>query len=154
MTQATVTASLLLVAGLCAAADPVQAQVPGRNLGIGGQLGDPSGLTLKLYRHPGFAYDFLLAWDLDDDAFFLNLHGLYERPLQDTPLRYYLGPGVYVGVRDRPGASDTFVGISGNFGINYFIERFELFGQLTPRLRLAPSTDGDLGGGIGLRYYL
>lgn len=156
MMKSTTTLLFFLVAGLLfGSAEEAQAQYRRGGLGIGGQLGDPSGLTLKLYRRPGFAYDFLLAWDLDADVLFLNVHGLYERPLRTAPVRFFYGPGLYVGFRDRDPADDEVVlGISGSFGVNYFIEQFELFAQLTPRLRVVPDTDGSLGGGIGLRFYL
>lgn len=128
------------------------AQRAGRSFGIGGQLGDPSGLTLRLYQRTGFAYDLLASWDLDN-YFLFNVHGVYEKPLRGAPVHYYLGPGAFVGFTDRAGDDDVWLGISGLFGLNYFIERFEIFLQLSPRLSLLPDTDGDLGGGIGLRYY-
>lgn len=139
---------------LFAGAPQARAQSPAGNVGIGGQLGDPSGLTLKLYQRPGFAYEFLGAWDLNN-FIFLNAHALYERPIPDSPLRYYLGPGVLVGIREGDGDDDddVVVGISGEFGVNFFVERFEVFLHLTPRLGIIPDTDGEIGGGIGLRYY-
>ena len=130
------------------------AQDPASDIGIGGQIGEPSGVTLKLYQRPGFAYEFLAAWDLDT-FFFLNGHALYERPIPDSPLRYYLGPGLIIGIRQDSGnETDLVVGISGQAGVNFFVERFEVFLHLTPRLDVIPSTDGEIGGGIGLRYYL
>ena len=132
-----------------------RAQSPAGDLGLGGQIGDPSGITLKIYQRPGFAYEFLAAWDLDD-FFFLNGHALFERPIPDSPLRYYLGPGIVVGVEedDGPGGgNDLVLGISGQFGVNFFVERFEVFLHLTPRLTVIPNTQGNIGGGIGLRYY-
>jgi hypothetical protein len=126
--------------------------IPGRT-GLGGQIGTPSGVTLKLYQNPGFAYDFLAAWDFDNN-FFLNVHGLYERPIPESPLRYYLGPGGYIGVRTHPQRdSELTVGLSATLGVNFFVEQFEIFLQVTPRLDLAPATSGQFGGGVGLRYY-
>jgi len=133
----------------------VHAQAPAGSVGLGGQIGDPSGLTLKLYQRSGLAYDLLAAWDLDD-FFFLNGHVLYEKPVPDSPLRYYLGPGVVLGLRHSPRSEsdDVVIGISGQFGLNFFVEQFEVFLQLTPRLDLLPGTKADVGGGVGLRYYL
>jgi hypothetical protein len=132
-----------------------QAQGPAGDLGLGGQIGDPSGITLKIYQRPTFAYELVAAWDLDD-FFFLNGHALFERPIPDSPLRYYLGPGVVIGVQDDDtprSRNDVVVGISGQAGVNFFVERFEVFLHLTPRLNVIPDTDGEIGGGIGLRYY-
>lgn len=150
--QPTALLPFLLLAVLLAT--DARAQDPASDIGIGGQIGDPSGVTLKLYQRPGFSYEFLAAWDLDS-FFFLNGHALYERPIPDSPLRYYLGPGVIIGIReDSNDETDLVVGISGQVGVNFFVERFEVFLHLTPRLDVIPSTDGDIGGGIGLRYYL
>lgn len=133
---------------------PAEAQrVPG-NVGIGLQLGDPSGVSLQFYsREP--AWDFLAAWDFDD-FFFLNVHALYDRPLGDRrDFFLFYGPGGFIGFRDRDRRDDddVVVGISGTIGIGFLIEEFEIFGRITPRLSLVPDTDGDVGGGIGARYW-
>jgi hypothetical protein len=145
-------ALLVLPLLLILMAAPVRAQ---GGVGLGGQIGDPSGLTLKLYNPGRVSYDFLVAWDLDD-FFFLNVHGLYERRLNTTEdFRFFYGPGGFLGFRDRPRDEDddAVLGISGTFGLGFYIEQFEIFGQLTPRLALVPDTNGDLGGGIGVRFY-
>lgn len=126
-------------------------RVPG-NVGIGFQIGDPSGVTLQFYN-PEPSWDFLAAWDWDD-FFLLNVHALYERPLGNRPDLYvFYGPGAFLGFVERAGDDEISIGISGTVGIGYLIEQFEIFGQLTPRLSLVPSTDGHFGGGIGARYY-
>ncbi len=149
------TLAAVATALLLGVAVPACAQSPAGSIGLGGQIGDPSGLALKVYQRPGFAYDVLAAWDLDD-FFFLNGHALYEKEIPDSPLRYYLGPGIVLGFRDDRPARDeaeVVVGISGQFGLNFFVEQFEVFLQITPRLHVIPDTDGDIGGGVGLRYY-
>lgn len=127
--------------------------------GFGGQLGEPSGVTLKIFSEGGPSYDFLAAWDLDD-FFFLNGHALFESDIDaeniDQDFEWFLGPGAYVGIIDRPDpiGDDAIVGISGTVGLNFIVDRrFEFYGQLTPRIALIPDTDGDVGGGIGFRYY-
>ena len=104
--------------------------------------------------------DLLFAWDFDDDDrdfFFVNVHGLFFKPLSASPrFNFYYGPGAYIGVRDhnrRDRDDDTVLGFSGNFGINVEIERFDIFLQLTPRLDLVPDTDFDIGGGLGARFF-
>lgn len=156
--------ALLVAAALLAlipADAAAQSQTPPGRTGLGGQIGDPSGVTLKLYRGTGTALDrsmnvdavdFLAAWDLDD-FFFLNVHAIHERPIQDSPLNVFLGPGLFLGIDEGPGDEDVVLGVSGVFGVNFFVEQFEVFIQLTPRLSLLPDTDGSFGGGVGLRYY-
>ena len=151
-----------LLAGLVAAtcmmvAMPADAQRAPGALGIGGQVGSPSGVTFKVHNPETISYDFLAAWDLDD-FFFLNVHGLYERPLEfenTDNLEYFFGPGAFVGFQEeRGGNNEAVFGISGSFGLNFLLEqRFELYVHLTPRINLIPDTTGRLGGGLGLRYY-
>jgi hypothetical protein len=123
-------------------------------IGLGGQIGEPAGVTLKI-RNPGAtSIDILAAW-VGDDVFFVNVHGLLEKHISSNEkLHLFYGPGGYVGFHDLVNEDDEVVaGISATVGLGYMIEQFDLFGQLTPRLDLTPATDGDFGGGIGLRYY-
>jgi len=125
------------------------------DVGLGVQLGEPSGLRLKFFDSDGSSFSILAAWDLDD-FIYANAHLEFEYPLGNEPaLRYFLGPGVFVGMRDRGRGDDVdvVVGVSGTFGLLYLIERFEIHARLTPRLSLIPETHGDLGGGFGFVYY-
>jgi len=145
--------TIIAIAVLCCGVSTAFAQTntPAGSFGIGGHIGDNSGLTLKAYQRAGFAYDLLASWDFDDHLF-VNVHGLYERAIDGSPLNFYLGPGGFIDVHDRR-ENKVRVGVSGNFGLNFFADRFEVYLQLTPRLSLVPDTDSDIGGGVGLRYY-
>ena len=145
--------TLLVIAVLFCGVSTAHAQTntPAGSFGIGGHIGDNSGLTLKAYQRAGFAYDMLASWDFDD-RLFLHMHGLYERAIDGSPLNFYLGPGAFIDVHDRR-SDNVRVGISGNFGLNFFADRFEVYLQLTPRLSIVPGTESDIGGGVGIRYY-
>lgn len=150
--------AVVFVTGLCAASLPASAQRTSGGVGLGGQLGEPSGVTLKFYDAQGPSYDFLAAWDLDD-RFFLNGHALFENNIQaniDPDLHWFIGPGGFIGVFDAPEPveDDALIGISGTVGLNLvFNRRVELYGRLTPRLEVIPETEGGVGGGLGVRYY-
>lgn len=151
--------ALLLALGLCAAlSTPAQAQRTSGAAGLGGQLGEPSGITLKFYNRNGPSYDFLAAWDLGD-RFFLNAHALFENDIQaniDPDLEWFVGPGGFIGLFDAPAPADdeALIGMSGTIGLNLIFNRqVELYGQITPRISLIPETDGTVGGGLGLRFY-
>ena len=146
------TAAALLA--LVLTAHPAASQDTGGDVAIGGQIGSPSGLTLK-FQNPDLSYELLAAWDLDS-FFLVNLNGLWQRRLQAGESFYlFYGPGAYLGIRDRAADnSDIVVGINVTGGLSYYFERFEAYIRLTPRLNLVPSTTADIGGGIGLRYYL
>lgn len=126
------------------------------DVGIGFQAGQPTGLTIRIYKPNGWSPDFLAAWDLND-FFFLNLHGVRENHLGSSgTAHFFYGPGAFVGIDDRPKELEDEVraGVSGTFGFSFLFDKLELFVQGTPRLELIDSTNFDVGGGIGLRFYL
>jgi hypothetical protein len=157
----------LVLAGLVAGlgATTAHAQRTSGAVGLGGQVGSPSGLSLKFYNEDAPSYDFLAAWDLDD-FFFLNGHATWNFDINaeniDQDFEWFVGPGAYIGIderRDDDPPNDEFndeavIGISGTVGLNFVIDqRFEFYGRVTPRIDVIPSTDGNVGGGIGFRYY-
>ncbi len=147
---------LILILGVIVThTSPAAAQNVDGNIGLGGQVGQPAGISLKVYNPERMSFDFLAAYDLDN-FFFLNVHGLFERPISDNEaLNLIYGPGVFIGTYNRPRGADDDValGVSGRIGLNYYIKQFELFIQITPRLEITPTTTADLGGGLGFRYY-
>jgi hypothetical protein len=128
------------------------------DLGVGAMAGRPGGLTLRLYlvprrELPQYAVDVLLGSDLDEVTF-VDLRLASERPLPESPLHAVVGAGVVVGNDGTLGPQNAIFGLSTLVGVNFFAERFEVFLQLSPRLRLRPSLNGTFDGGVGLRYYL
>ena len=138
---------------------PLEAQRAAGSVGIGGQFGNPSGLTLKIYQPTGLSTDILAAWDLDD-FFFINVHGLLERAIdRNHRVHYFVGPGFFLGLRDNSdeigatGNDDFAAGLSGSLGLNVILGKIELYAQVTPRLQIIDETDTDIGGGVGVRFY-
>ncbi len=124
-----------------------------QSVGVGGQLGEPSGVTLKVYNANSPSYDVLAAWSLQEDNVFLNGHLLVENRISttnlDRPLEWFVGPGAFVGL-----SGDGVLGVSGTVGLNLILtDHISIYGRITPRLALAPGTRGDVGGGLGLRYF-
>lgn len=144
---------IVTLAVFCYLPQSIDAQRSSGDVGIGFQVGQPTGLTLKIYK-PTTSIDFLAAWDWDK-FFFLNIHGVKDQHLNDRQtVHFFYGPGVFVGIRDRaPLDDDIALGISGTFGLDFLIDNVELFIQATPRLELVKSTNFDMGGGGGLRVY-
>ncbi len=148
--------------GLVAFTSLVFNSLSAQNVGIGFQVGDPTGLNLHFRNNTGgMRPDILLAWDANDDDrdfFFVNVHGLwFKRLATKEPFNFFYGPGAFVGVRDRrkkEERNETVIGFSGDFGLNYEFSRLDVFVQLTPRLSIIPGTDFNIGGGLGLRFFL
>lgn len=148
---------VLLLAGLGLIAEAswpltAHAQRTAGRVGVGAQAGRPSGLTTKIYRHAQLAYDLALVWNLRDFVF-VEAHRTHEWPLPNSPLHLLLGPGVFAGLDEAPRSNRATLGISGALGLNFFRERFEVFLQATPRMRLYPATRARLGGSVGVRYF-
>ncbi|WP_412067420.1 hypothetical protein [Rubrivirga sp. IMCC43871] len=137
--------SLLLAAALLVAA-PASAQ-----LAIGGQIGTPTGLSLKAGSGAG-AVILAIGWDLDDSVSAEGHYLLRSRRLQgsDTNLALFYGPGVFV----HTGGRDAF-GVSLGVGLEApLTQEIEIYGLVSPRLQLVEETDFDLGAGLGLRLRL
>lgn len=118
-------------------------------VGIGGLIGDPTGVTVKLGAgRGGLAVDVGL-----DGNLFVQVHYLVrEARLRGAgaDVRFLFGPGGFYQKRD----GDDALGLSALLGLSaYVTPEFELFGQITPGIRLTPDTDGDVGAAVGLRFY-
>lgn len=142
---------LVAVAGLLFSL-PARAQRGAGALGTGFQVGNPGGLTLKWYRTDPVAYDAVISTDGDDFAV-AHVHRLWERPLPDSPLHLYVGPGLVAGAEGLYNSPRLRLGLSAEGGLNFYAERFEVFLHVTPTLRFLPDTDLRLDGMVGLRYY-
>ena len=120
---------------------------------LGPQVGQPGGLSAKFYRATPIAYDALLTVDGDD---FVRgaAYRVWERPLPDSLVYVYYGPGLSVTGRRLDTDPAFEVGLGGRLGLNFYAERFEVFLHVTPLLRLSPRPDPRLGAGVGLRYSL
>ena len=145
---------LLLGVGLLLfGAAPLHAQRSKGTVTLGLQIGQPGGVTGKIYRSPNTAYTGLITTNGDDFAA-LYLHRLHERPLPDSLLHLYVGPGLLVGLERLPETPSPLVGLSTQIGLNFYAERFEVFIMTTPTIRFLPNFTPTLGGSVGLRYTL
>lgn len=130
-----------------------QAPKPKRQLGLGGQVGTPTGLTLKHYFNTTTGGVFLVSWNLDR-FLLLSTHVTVERSIPDSPLRFFFGPGLFA-FRGNAAQDRRFrFGVSALPGLNFFSGHFEVFLQANPGLRIIPNVKFSVGGTVGLRYYL
>ena len=120
--------------------------------GIGGQIGEPSGISYKRFFKVGYAVDLLAAWDLNE-SFLAGMHVVNEQPIPDSALNLYLGPGMYAGLTHTKNRAQLRTGFSIQAGLNFYSRRFEVFLQTTPTFDLVPRQTLGLGGSVGLRYY-
>ncbi len=144
-------AALVVLAGLLHPG-PASAQRQPGTAGGGFQVGRPGGLALKLYRANDIAYDGVISTD-GDDYIVGHYHRLWEQPLPNSPLHLYFGPGLLAGAENLGRPPQLRLGLSGEAGLNFYAERFEVFLHVTPTLRFLPNTNVTLDGNVGLRYY-
>ncbi len=115
-------------------------------------MGQPTGITAKYYLQPDIAVDLLAAWGFDRSVF-ATFHASYEYAIPESPLGFFLGPGLHAGrlsPRNRP---STRFGLSALVGLNYFTQRFEIFLQARPNFEILPDSHVRIGGAAGMRYF-
>lgn len=145
--------TLLTVLALAPSCPSAHAQRQPGTVGMGLQVGQPSGMALKLYRPSPVAYDGVLTTDADDYVS-IRLHRVWEHSLPESPLHLYVGPGIFLREERTPTSFQTHVGLSAEVGLNFYAERFEVFLHVTPTLRFLPHTAARWGQSVGLRYHL
>lgn len=127
-----------------------------RDFGLGIIIGDPIGLSAKVWLDRERAFDFAAAWAVHGDHAHLYAHADYllHADLNTLgrgrhPLLFYYGLGVRVQEReDRVGARLP-------LGLDFLPRKapLEIFGEIVPVLDLLPGTAFDLEAGLGIRYY-
>jgi len=124
------------------------------NFGLGAMVGEPSGITGKLYLSESIAVDSTVSWSFINDKLYIHSDYLHHFPGifgSDIPtLAGYTGIGGMIELKDNPE-----IGLRIPFGLSYMIPDtpVELFFEIVPMVLLAPETDGALNGGLGARYY-
>lgn len=135
------------------ASDTVKAQQSG--FGIGVIIGEPTGISAKLWTENSAAFDAGIAWSLEDERH-MHLHGdfLFHRSNIAGIKKGKLLPYYGIGGRVQFGEKNK-VGVRVPFGINYVFERshFDVFLEIVPLLDIVPASEFDLDGAIGIRYF-
>jgi hypothetical protein len=147
--------SALMVTGLLAllAASPALAG----DVGLGVMVGEPTGLSLKVWSGSRTAFDAAVGWSLDEsDWIYAHADYLWHRyDLEiDFPgaLPFYMGVGARVLLHE---GDDSMVGVRVPFGLDYLTRdrRFDVYIEVAPIVDLVPDTELGVSGGIGARYY-
>ncbi|MCW8803489.1 MAG: hypothetical protein OQK57_03740 [Ignavibacteriaceae bacterium] len=126
-----------------------------KNFGIGVILGEPTGLSAKLYTGSNNAFDFAAAWSFKGNGNLLLQadyvwHSSLTRASSGELMLYY-GIGGRVIFQDDPR-----FGARIPVGLDYQFTSapIDIFLELVPILDFVPSTNFNLGGGIGVRFWL
>jgi hypothetical protein len=131
----------------------VRAQNKGFGLGI--ILGEPTGISGKLWTGYKTAIDGAVAWSFEKESS-MHLHGDFlhhsfnRARVDEGKLLLYYGIGGRVKFED-----DSKVGVRIPLGIDCLFAHspLDFFLEIVPILDLAPKTDFSLNGAIGIRYF-
>ncbi len=126
-----------------------------RGFGMGIILGEPTGLSAKLWTSSDNAFDFAAAWSLRGEGNLLLQadyvwHFFNVIPVSSGKLPLYIGIGGRALL-----ANDPQLGVRIPFGMDYLFATapVDIFVELAPILDLSPATDFGVGGGLGVRYW-
>jgi len=124
--------------------------------GIGFMVGEPTGLSLKSWTSSKNAFDVGLAWSLSSDAFHIHADYLWHNfnlfnDVQSGSLPLYYGIGGRVIFDDN----DAKIGARVPVGLSYIFANspIDIFLEIAPIFNIAPETDFDIDGGLGVRFY-
>ena len=130
-----------------------EAQESGFGLGV--ILGEPTGISGKLWIEDSKAIDGAVAWSFEKESTVhvhadLLFHSRNIVKVEMSKLLFYYGMGGRIKFED-----DSEVGVRVPLGINYLSSGapLDVFLEIVPLLDLAPSTDFSLNGAIGVRYF-
>ncbi len=126
------------------------------DIGLGIILGEPTGLSAKMWTGKTTAFDAGAAWSFVSSGTFFQIHGdfLFHNfdlfKVETGKMALYYGFGGRVKFADL-----TIVSVRVPIGISYQFEKtaIELFLEVVPMLDLVPATEVGISGGAGFRYY-
>ena len=147
-------APVLFIAILLTVAPP-DARAQQKGFGLGVVLGEPTGFSFKGWIDSRSAIDAGLAWSfLHETTFHVHVDYLMhtgERTKRaEMPAYYGIGGRIKAG-----GIGADRIGIRVVGGLVYFVpgSPVDIFCEIAPILDVAPSTDFQINGGIGARYF-
>jgi hypothetical protein len=128
------------------------------NFGLGVIVGEPTGISAKLWMSRRTAVDGAVAWSFEKHAgvhlhgdFLVHDYSLIKVSKGRLPLYYGIGGRIKTWEDER----DDNVGVRIPVGLEYLFDTapFDLFVEVVPILDLAPETELNLNAALGARYY-
>ena len=130
-----------------------------RGIGIGVIVGEPTGISAKIWGTQSTAFQFAIAWRTRDpflgtrvgfsgDYVWHSFDAIHAN--ERFPVFYGVGGAIASG-----GAFESVLGVRGVVGIDWLSRRapIDVFFQVTPVLVLSPSTGVEIGAGLGMRFF-
>ncbi|MCK4776230.1 MAG: DUF3996 domain-containing protein [Candidatus Krumholzibacteria bacterium] len=149
--------SILFVVALALCLAGTAQAKPRGPFGIGIIIGEPTGVDVKVFLNETNAIEGALAWSLsEDNEVHIQAEYLYHFydwiKVKKGLLPVFFGIGGRIVIREN--ADDVFgLRIPGGLSYEFAEGLFDVFFEIVPILNLAPDTDFDLEGAIGLRIW-
>ncbi len=130
-----------------------------KRFGAGLYLGEPTGLTFKGYLTSKLAIDGIAGWGIRHEVFTVIGDVTYD--FLDIPIHsnvvtlpFYAGAGAKLEFHVGPN-NDTVAGIRVPIGVavQWIHYPIEVFAEIAPGIKVAPSMGFDIMGGVGIRFY-
>jgi hypothetical protein len=123
--------------------------------GLGVVLGEPTGVSAKLWLGQTSAVDGVVAWSFVNNPS-VTIHADYlfhffdVFPIEKGRLPLYVGIGGTISISPDPD-----VGVRIPFGAAYLFDTapLDIFLEAAPIFLFLPATTFDFGGGLGIRFY-
>lgn len=124
------------------------------NTELGIILGEPTGISLKVWQSNSTAFDVAIAWSFGrHESVHIHADYLIHEPLEVDrgSLMLYYGIGARAILADNPK-----FGARIPVGLQYIIpsSRLSIFFEVAPLLDLIPATKFGVNGGLGIRYFI
>jgi len=134
----------------------IQVDAQSKGFGLGIIVGEPTGLSGKMWTGSINAFDFAAAWSFKGPGAMLAQadyvwHSFDLIPVTVGRLPLYYGIGGRVIFYD----DDMALGVRIPVGLNYIFAEapIDIFLEVVPVMNLVPSTDFDVNGGLGIRFF-
>lgn len=124
------------------------------NFGVGAIIGEPTGLSFRLWQNKNQALDFGVAWSINGNILHLSVdyvshyYNLLKPTAGSMPLYYGVGIRIL-------SSENTNFGVRIPLGVLFIPKGMTLdfFFEIVPTLELVPATKLDVDGAFGFRYY-
>lgn len=144
---------LIILFALTILAGTALADMP--HFGMGMIVGEPTGLSGKLWMGRNTAFDGGVAWSFSgENSLHLHADYLFHNTSLFSPRSGVLG--LYFGLGGRVKFdSDDSAGIRVPVGLAYMLENapMDLFFEVVPIMDVLPDTEFDMQGALGVRYF-
>lgn len=131
----------------------------GGPFGLGIIIGEPTGISGKLWLTRTTALDGAIGWSwghrlhMHFDYLWHNFH-LIRVERGQLPL--YLGIGGRLSIHEKPkGEGEVYLGIRGAVGLEYLFATvpIDIFAEIALVMDIVPATRPDVEGGLGARFF-